>query len=263
MTTVMNTLKNSHFFQNIVGDTWLRYPTVYAQIHDGNKFVKCLISFGSGFHVETSNRIKDYIEILPISTIQLQFKLSFLLFLSFLKQNYFLFWFSVRDFVIFLKNWQRTLTINDTEPLHFSTYQLILLVIWYFQYRAYLPSVSVLQLGGQKILCGGKQILIIFCWCKCLNWFLFFSVSDAMINFNTPPALLKPIDKGLKEFLKDFFTFFANQFDVENHVISPYYGCLLLRNPTPNDTIGSDNEWYLQMNCWENKKNTMFALTLE
>lgn len=67
MCKVMTTLKSSHFFQNTVGDTWLRYPTVFAKVHDGNNYVKCLISFGSGFYVETSNRIKDYIAVLPMS----------------------------------------------------------------------------------------------------------------------------------------------------------------------------------------------------
>lgn len=142
-----------------------------------------------------------------------------------------------------MKKWQRKLTSKAEVPLEFSTYQFVVLVIWYFQYRKYLPSVCALQTaaaaGGPKILCGGKCVMS---GEITESQPLFNSLADAMVNFSKAPKQLKPVNGDLKEYLKDFFNFFGNEFEADKHVISPYFGSLLLRTYKAADGPNEDNE---------------------
>lgn len=60
--------------------------------------------------------------------------------------------------VEFLMNWQHK--IQQTDPpenvFKFSTYQMAILVICYFQLWNYLPSVKFLQSKTERVFCGGK-----------------------------------------------------------------------------------------------------------
>lgn len=51
----------------------------------------------------------------------------------------------------FLKSWQ-----SQINSFKFSTYQLTLMCIWYFQYTGHIPSVKFLQSGVSRIYCGGN-----------------------------------------------------------------------------------------------------------
>lgn len=57
--------------------------------------------------------------------------------------------------ILFLKNWQREIQQNESNAFDFSTYQLTILVLWYFQLWKYLPSVKSLQSSANKLYCGG------------------------------------------------------------------------------------------------------------
>lgn len=65
------------------------------------------------------------------------------------------FLFTAHSMILFLKNWQREIQQNESNAFDFSTYQLTILVLWYFQLWKYLPSVKSLQSSANKLYCGG------------------------------------------------------------------------------------------------------------
>lgn len=129
------------------------YPIIKAV--DKASAIKCTFSVANGIFVEASKRLMEYFEALPMSKICQCSVPSTWICSAILR-----FYFTVRQFVEFLKRWQ-----SEYTEFHFSTYQLTILVLWYFQYRNYLPSIRVLQNNSNKIMCGGKitHCLLIMC----------------------------------------------------------------------------------------------------
>lgn len=135
-----------------------KYPTKWENIVGVNRYtlgpiieafdvasgVNCTFSFVNGIFVEASKRLREYIAALPISelTIVLYFthqtmpKISTIIFFNYAHFA------KVQEMVDRLKKWQ----MYSTE-FEFGTYQLTILVIWYFQYRNYVASVRTLQIS--------------------------------------------------------------------------------------------------------------------
>lgn len=69
MQSVISALNKWTFFQDISGENLAKCAFVKATIFNEQRKcpVTCSVSFGSGLEVETSKRIKDYIDALPMS----------------------------------------------------------------------------------------------------------------------------------------------------------------------------------------------------
>lgn len=109
----------------------------------------CTFSFGTGLFVEADYLIRDFINALPISENSICHFHDTMHF-----TNYFRF--TAQDMILFLKKWQYEIQQSESNTFEFSTYQMTILVIWYFQLWKYLPSVRSLQSSTNKVYCGGR-----------------------------------------------------------------------------------------------------------
>lgn len=119
------------------------YPVIKAV--DARFGINCTFSFANGIFVEANKLLREFISALPMSkTICCR---------MWLRNKKHIFDFTVRDVVNTLKG-------NNIGTFQFNTYQLTILVLWYFQYRNHLPSVRALQTKitrKNRKLCGGKH----------------------------------------------------------------------------------------------------------
>lgn len=102
---------------------------------DSTSGMKCQLSFSSKHFVETGKRLKMFIETVPMSKSHPPHIVGQTNNNSIESQS-----FSVQIMVDCLKNWQMY-----SSGFEFNTYQLTILVIWYFQYREYLASVRIYE----------------------------------------------------------------------------------------------------------------------
>lgn len=146
------------------------------------------------------------------------------------------FQFTAHSMIVFLKNWQYEIQKNESNVFDFSTYQLTILVLWYFQLWKYLPSVKSLQSSTNKLYCGGMWTqekntkILISKIRKCI--ISPFDISDAQIDYKKPIKTIKPTTNLLNNYVLEFFDFFGNQYSPRKDLISVYYGKLLKRNYT-------------------------------
>lgn len=110
--------------------------------------VNFTFSFGNGLFVEATHLIRDYLNALPMGKY---FVHGSVCKWSFKEPNIIP---PAQSMIRCLKKWQRGIEQNDTKM--FDTYQISILVIWYFQLRRYLPWVKSLQDTNGKRLCGGR-----------------------------------------------------------------------------------------------------------
>lgn len=67
--SVMTAMTKWTFFQDISSENVARNPSVKATVFNEQRkcAVTCAVTFGSGLYVETTKRIKDYMDALPMS----------------------------------------------------------------------------------------------------------------------------------------------------------------------------------------------------
>lgn len=138
-------------WKNVTSDhRLLRYPLVRAtHIHHG---MNCTFSFNTGLFVEASHLIKDYLNAWPLGETFIEEQGTQI---HSAPLTQFVLISAARSMVHFLKNWQREMRQDGTVKFAFSTHQMTILVIWYFQFRGHLPSVKSLQSSSKKLHCAG------------------------------------------------------------------------------------------------------------
>lgn len=150
MKLVLDGLICSSFWKDVMRDKKFQ-PIVVATTVDDE--MKCAISFGYDHFVAVSILLKKYIAALPISECiewnnqTIDHKLFCLFFL-------------VIDFVKYFKRWQTIIYAN--KRFNFSSYQITLLVIWFFQYKNCLPSVKQQESVDEKLFHEGEVWFTIF-----------------------------------------------------------------------------------------------------
>ncbi|KAJ7489439.1 hypothetical protein FB451DRAFT_1224914 [Mycena latifolia] len=140
------------------------------------------------------------------------------------------------NMIMYIKAWAKPLGLNSPTirrgmPVTFSSYALVMMTIGFLQYRGLLPNLQ----EGLPPLENGKL--------EGTFWLRKPRILCCDVRFNLAEGWMPPKDVSVDELLRDWFKFWASEFDVAEEMISIRHGGRVRRHSVADRTDYSGVLW--------------------